>query len=237
MFVLPVTVVTLAMAPAFDPAPWLEDLEQSQRALAEGYANLEWAVFEREADLPRLFADGRSRLKTVSSDLQARAVFDWLAHRIGDGHVGFRWPEATPKKEALGEAGACSKLGYDASKRAAPLAAHAPGYVPLDTDVSDEFPAGLITVAKTRVVVIKIGLFSPQGFPGLCEAAKKALAIPAGKPCDDTCAKRIAGWASDRLTVDLATQLRALQSAGAQALVVDVAGNGGAPIGWRPRCE
>jgi len=227
MFVLPMTVLVLAAAPAFDPGPWLGDLDQTQRALAEEYANLEWAVFEREADLPRLFADARSRLKTVSSDLQARAVFDWLARRIGDGHVDFRWPEAAPKKEAPGEAGACSKLGYDASKRAAPLAAHAPGYVPLETDASDEFPAGIITVAKKRVGVIKVGLFSPQGFPGLCEDAKKALSIAAGKPCDDGCAKRIAGWASDRLTADLATQLRALQSAGAQALVVDVAGNGG----------
>ena len=76
MFVLPLIVLTLATAPAFDAGPWLEDLDQTQRALAEEYANLEWAVFEREADLPRLFADARSRLKTVSSDLQARAVFD-----------------------------------------------------------------------------------------------------------------------------------------------------------------
>ena len=64
---LPVSVLTLAAAPAFDPGPWLEDLEQSQRALAEGYANLEWAVFEREADLPRLFADAPSGASAVSA--------------------------------------------------------------------------------------------------------------------------------------------------------------------------
>ena len=41
---------------AFDPKPWLQDLDQVHDALAAKYANLEWAVFEREADFPKLFA-------------------------------------------------------------------------------------------------------------------------------------------------------------------------------------
>jgi hypothetical protein len=108
-----------------------------------------------------------------------------------------------------------------------PVAANATGYEPLQTSQSGEFPAGMLGVNGKRVGVVQIGVFTPQGFPGLCQAALQALAVPAQKTCDDACSDRIESWASSRLTLDLAAQLRALQAAGAASLVVDVAANGG----------
>jgi hypothetical protein len=213
-------------APAFDPKPWLADLDQTRHVLLTEYANMEWAVNEREVDFPALFADIRSRIEHAQNEADARAAFDRLARKIGDEHVQFEWPKE-PSGAASGQPDRCAALGYDARSRGPLLVADAPGYRPLATPQSDEFPAGVLAVGGTMVGVVKIGVFMPQGFPDLCRAALSVLSVPANKPCDDACNDRIDSWVSDRLTADLAAQLRAIEKTGASALVVDIAGNGG----------
>lgn len=214
---------------AFDPKPWVADLDQVRETLATKYANLEWAVFQREANLPKLFADTEARIQRATNDWEARSALERLARKLGDGHVVFDWPRggghaaeppSTPQQQ-------CMTLGYDARIRADPLAANAAGYRPLSTAQSDEFPAGLISLNMQRIGVLQIGVFTPQGFPGVCQSALRELAIAADKPCDDACGDRVNDWASAQLTRDLTAQLRALKDAGAAALVVDIAGNGG----------
>ena len=138
-------------------------------------------MFDRQADLPGLFADARTRLLDVKSDAEARAVFDRLAHRIGDGHVDFKWP-APPREEAQGAPrDLCASLGYDAAKVGKVLGESAAGYRAIkvsDNAGGTEFPSGMVTVAGQRVGILKIGLFSPQGAPALCEAAVAELKIP-----------------------------------------------------------
>ncbi len=213
-------------AAAFDPAPWIDDLAQVRSAFTAKYANLEWAVFEREADLPRLFDDTKAKLEHATNEAEARAAFDRLARKLGDGHVVFAWPKPSAASQPPDQpANPCED--YSPISRGPLLAANAAGYRPLSTPQSDEFPAGFISSGGQEVGVIKIGVFMPQGYPALCQAALKALPIPADKPCDDACGDRIATWVSARLTRDLAAQLRQLAAGGAQVLVVDIAGNGG----------
>jgi len=213
----------------WDPAPWIADLDQVRETFLTKYANLEWAVFQREADLPQLFADTEARINRATNDWEARSAFERLARKLGDGHVVFDWPRSgghqvatatTPQEQ-------CTALGYDARIRAVPLAANSVGYQALSTPQSGEFPAGVISSGSRRIGVLQIGVFTPQGFPALCQSALRELAIAADKPCDDACGDRIEAWASDQLTRDLAAQLRALKDAGAAVLVVDVAANGG----------
>jgi len=206
--------------PAFDPKPWLQDLDQVHDALGAKYANLEWAVFEREADLPKLFAETRARIEHAADEAEARAAFDRFARRLGDEHVGFTW--AKPPSPASPDR--CKALGYDARSRAEPLAANIAGYQPLATPGSETFPAGLV---GQHVGVLQIGVFMPQGYPALCEAALRALAIPADGPCDGACNDRVDDWVADRQTRDVMEQIRALRKAGATTLLVDIAGNGG----------
>ncbi len=214
-------------APTFDPKPWIEDLSQVHETLATKYANLEWAVFQREADLPKLFADTRERIERASSDADARAAFDRFARKLGDEHVEFRWPSAGHAGVHGAPADPCDALGYNAAMRAAPLAANALGYEPLSTPQSGEFPAGVILLKWRRIGILQIGVFTPQGFPVLCHAAMQTMSIPEDKPCNDACNDRIDSWASAQLTRDLAAQMRALKDAGASVLLVDIAGNGG----------
>ena len=217
-----------AAAGTFEPKPWIDDLEQVKEALATKYANLEWAVFEREMDLQKLFADTQGRIEHATNESEARAAFDRLARRLGDGHVVFDWPSSgAPSASTSASPDQCSALGYNATMRAVPVAANALGYQPLVTPQSGEFPAGMISVKGQRVGVLQIGVFTPQGFPALCQAALLELSISADKPCDEACGDRIESWASGRLTLDLAAQLRALKEAGADSLVIDIAANGG----------
>ncbi len=215
---------TAATPLTFDPKPWLQDLEQVKEAFSTKYANFEWLVFEHESDLNGLFADTRARIESVSSDADARAALDRLARRLSDGHVRFRWIVAhsstVPKAN-------CEALGYDPRMQGQPVAALMPGYSPLLSGTTNEFPAGLVQVAGHKLGVLKIGLFSPLGYPELCAAALGALKIVSDSPCPEECADRIEKWASDRMTSDIAVQLISLKSAGADVLVVDVADNGG----------
>lgn len=209
----------------YDSKPWLEDLEQTRAAIATKYANLEWVVFEREADLTALFTETRTRVASATSDAEARAAFDRLARNLGDAHVRFRW-SAEQASFKVPNAN-CAALGYDVRMQGAPLAALIPGYVPLAVAPANVFPAGTIQVAGRKVGVVKIGIFTPQGLPELCAAALAALQISPATPCPEACSDRIKDWASDRMTNDLATQLRAIKGTGAEIVLVDVADNGG----------
>jgi hypothetical protein len=213
-------------AETFDVKAWLADLDQVQHEMASRYANLEWAVFTREANLPELFASTRERIKSASSDADARAAFDRFARKLGDGHLLFVWPHGKAQISSP-TADRCRSLGYDATSRAGLLAADATGYRAIETPQSGDFPAGLIASGGGEVGVVKIGVFMPQGFPALCEAAVTAQALPVDKTCDDACSSAIDAWVTSRLTQEFAAQIRALQSAGAQVLLIDIADNGG----------
>ena len=209
----------------FKAGPWLEDLKQAEQAFAEKYANLDWALREREVDWVALFDETRRRVEGASDVSQARAAFERLTRKLGDGHVVFRWPAG--KQHARLPAAPCESLGYDARMLAAPVAALIPGYVPMKDGGPAEFPSGTVRVGHHTVGVIRIGIFAPQGVPALCAAALEALQIPPDTPCDDACADRVEAWAADRMTADLAYRLREVQAAGAEVLLLDLAENGG----------
>jgi hypothetical protein len=210
---------------SFDLKPWLEDLDQAQEAFGTKYANLEWAVVEREIDLSALFADARAQLQSAASDVDARAAFDRLARRLGDGHVLFRWskdqhPAPTPNAN-------CTALGYNTRSLGGPAAALVPGYSPLPVAPAAEFPAGTIELTDRKVGVIKIGTFTPQGLPQLCADALTALKLSPEMLCDKACSNQIDTLVGDRMTRDLEAQIRIIKTTGADVLLIDIANNGG----------
>jgi hypothetical protein len=60
---------------AFDPAPWLADLEQTRLAVHEKYANFDWVETEHGVKIDALFEDLAKRMASASDDNAARAVF------------------------------------------------------------------------------------------------------------------------------------------------------------------
>ena len=209
----------------FDPKPWLADLEQMRTALMTRYANIEWLITDRGADLDDYFARASKRIANAQDAGSARAAFDGLVRRLGDGHIEIGWPQpGTPHAAATPMNDVCAEAGYNAAKFGAPLAALMPGYRQIE---SGSFPAGVVTIGHHRIGVLKIGLFSAEGMPALCHAAMGAMKIAPDTPCDDACRGRIAKEAEARMNDDFIAALELLNAAQVDVLLVDLTGNGG----------
>jgi hypothetical protein len=221
------TIALIGATPTFDPKLWSEDLDQARDAFTNKYANFDWAVFQRQADLSKLFDETRGRIAAAHSEGEARAAFDRLTRQLGDGHVDFKWPsESNPGSKDAAGGNTCADLGYDARQMGRSLASHMQGYQAVIGGAS-EFPAGFVTIDQRKIGVVKIGLFSPHGSPSLCESALQALKIAPTERCDDECSDKVEKWASAQMTKDFEATLVALKISGAATLLVDVTQNGG----------
>jgi len=221
-----------AAAQAFDPAPWAADLEQARRAFHEKYANLDWLEREREVRLDPLFDDLAKRLQRAQSEAQTMSVFNRLVQKVDDGHVEIDWPEPQAAIASAGSANTsspsdlCSRLGYDIRQNAPGTAQALAGYVPLSVG-TNPFDAGTVIIDRTKIGILRIGIFQPQGYPELCHDAVRRQAIPLNQPCDEICENRIVTSAYRRLTQAVEQRIGQLKSAGATLLLVDISHNGG----------
>lgn len=219
------------MAPAqtvgpFDRQAWLEDLGEARAALSAKYAGLEWEVIERGVDLSAIFATAEDRIGHANNDWEARRAFEKLMDRFGDKHVLVRWPSTKPPERSLGGL-SCDGMGYTTEMQAEPLTAFLPGFVPVPLPVGNVFPTGVVARGLHRVGMIKIPVFMAQGFPSLCELAIDDIHIDRTRTCDEDCQGRIAGRAEYVLTTQFEAAIEAVKAAGANALLIDIAGNGG----------
>lgn len=216
----------IGAATVFDAKPWLVDLDQTRAAFTNKYANFDWAVFQRQIDLSKLFDETRDRIAAARSEGEAKAAFDRMTRQLGDGHVDFKWPaESKPGGNATTGTNRCADLGYDARQMGRSLASQMHGYQAV-AGTASEFPAGLVTLGYDSIGVVRIGLFSPKGSPSLCESGLEALKIAAGS-CDEACSDKVEEWASAQMTKDFEAALTALRIAGAKTLLIDVTQNGG----------
>ncbi len=161
---------------AFDPKPWLDDLAQMRAALTTKYANIEWAITDRGADLDDYFGRARKRILRANDAGSAMAAFDGLIRRLGDGHVEIAWPQHTaPSAASVSGQDVCKQAGYDAAKpRCAPGCSHDGIHANPRRIVSG---VGTVQIGSRRIGILKIGLFSPEGMPELCRAALAALKV------------------------------------------------------------
>jgi hypothetical protein len=215
--------------PAFDPKPWLEDFRQAQSAMAANYANLEWAVADRGVDLPGSVARMEAALGKARNEAEARRLFERFLSSFGDGHLRVEWPAPGPASAGSPPVRpVCEALGFsDWGPDTRAVGRLLPGYTALDGPDAGVFPAGLVRRDGRTLGVLRIFLFSPDWRPDLCEAARVALKVPAEGPCDENCGRRVREGAEARYTAALARQLSALKAAGADALLLDLAANGG----------
>jgi hypothetical protein len=213
----------------FDVTSWLADLEQARGAFRTKYANLEWLENEREINLDALFADLATRLKGARNEADARAVFERLVTKTGDGHVEIEWVEpavSSSTQAPVPPADPCAVLGFDARQNNPGIAVYLPGYAPIKSD-TNVFRTGIASVAGTKLGIIRISVFQPQAFPQLCRAAMSALRISSDQACGERCQDEIIGWTYPRLTAALEDRTRELTHAGATALLIDITDNGG----------
>jgi Peptidase family S41 len=225
-----------AASPTWNPEPWLADLGQVRAAIDEGYPNRDWLIGEREVSLDRWFDRTAEAIRAGRSDGNARQSLDQLIRRFNDGHVVIQWPVAAvtsgagnpdplPSSLVPSVAAFCSARGYDSGQVTAGTAAALPGYRAIDG--GGPFKAGLVNADGKIFGVVRIGVFSPQGYPTLCEQAVAKARIAIQKPCDAACDDRLLTEAHAIMTRGLMTTVNRLRAAGAQVLMVDLTRNGG----------
>lgn len=229
-------VLLVAAAPVWDSCPWLADLAQIRAAIETNYPNRDWLVGEREVSLDRWFDRTADAIRASRSDADARRALDNLIERFNDGHVSLRWPVTTAEEssglrqqldpqQTPSIPAFCATQGYDAGQVTAGTAATLPGYRKVES--GGPFQAGLVPVKDTTIGVIRIGVFSPQGYPTVCEQAVANVQIAFRKPCDAACDDRLLTESYAIMTRGLITTAERLRAAGAQVLMVDLTRNGG----------
>ena len=215
---------------AWSPEPWMADLSQAQQAFRTKYANIDWLEKDRGVLLSSLFDRAAARLRLAKSDADARAVFDRLTTSFNDGHVSISWPHHAGTSTPVGQVlttpkSVCAEMGFDASRSSVGIGPSLAGYQPLLDE--SPFPAGIVTIGQRKIGIIRIGVFEPSGSPQICADALSQLHIPPEQPCEDKCQDAVLTWSYNKFTSALEETVRALKSAGATSLMVDISGNGG----------
>lgn len=216
-------------AHAYDAAKWREDFAQARLELARSYANLDWVVAERKVDLQALVERTERGLATAKNDEEALSVLKQFLDAFGDGHVRLVPPKraeaaATPATATATDMKTCRDMGYQPMlKDREPIDFGNTGqYQALTNEDAAILPVGLLKAGGKTLGVIRIGLFSEQAFPPLCEREH-----PEPAPCDSACQQKIFNRVGKTLTRTLERQVQVLAAKKVDAIVVDITGNGG----------
>jgi hypothetical protein len=201
---------------------WLADFEQLKAALAAGYPNFEWAA-QRGMDLAALEKRAREQLAAAEDEESARAALTQFLSRFGDGHMSLTWP-TVGRASNEPELPACARLGYPDWPDSRAIARDLPGYEALP-GLRSPVSAGTVTVAGRRLGVLRIAVFMPDA--AMCAAAIRELRLDAAKSCDEVCSDRISRRTDAMLVESIEQAVRALVATRPDAILVDVASNGG----------
>ncbi len=235
-----------AAPPSYDAEAWRADFAQLRSELQARYVNLAWmGSYESGVDAPALVRRAEAALKAARDDAEASQALRAFVAGFHDGHLSelavlapSSAAAAEPDKATLNPddpVSGCAALGYASTGSVAYSQAFEslPGVRLLGDGQDSVFRVGVAEVGGKRIGLVRIQVFRARAFPRACRRAWDQ-ARAAGTPLT----RRAIGEAAGRLWLqDLADQLKALRAAGAQAVIVDVGGNGGGDDSgdWIPR--
>lgn len=238
--------VVLTATPAYDAAAWRGDLVRLRTELEARYANLAWmGSVESGVDLPSLVRRTDIALRAARSDAEAREALRAFVVGFHDGHLselaslaptpaGASEPEKA-SLDPLDPVTGCAAMGHASTGSVAfslPFES-LPGVRLLGDGQDSVFRVGLAEVDGRRLGLVRIQAFRARAFPQACRHAWEH-ARQAGRPITraDIGEAAVQVWLKA-----LADQLKALRTAGAEGVVLDIGNNtGGDDSGdWIPR--
>jgi hypothetical protein len=202
-----------AQAMAYDERVWLEQFSLLRSHMARHYANLDWMVQHRRADLPALTEETERQIRSAVIPWQASRALKRFIESFRDPHlrmVAFEPAHgsatapaaAAPSGPPAPDTRGCKERGFRRRDRSFRFPfEQAPGWKPAG---GPWFPSGTFG----DVGVIRIVLFGEDGYLEACEQVGP---------------DRV----RDRLTEEVRATLAALRGHGARVLVLDITGNGG----------
>jgi hypothetical protein len=223
-FIALVLLAAAADVLTYDPQPWLADYARLKRDMAQGYANLDWAVEKRGLDLAALDRQTTARLENAHSRVRAFVALRDFVRGFNDPHFRMK-PGERPVPAASADAGStvagepvdvpagadCEAAGYEEDDHAFRFPfAQMDGWTPLR---KGDFPSGLLG----DIGVLRIAQFGEDRYLSACQAVFK--------PGMGDRALQLAVRA--RQQASLREAVSELRTKGARRLLVDVSGNGG----------
>jgi hypothetical protein len=220
----------------FNREAWIADYQQLRTATEQSYANLRWSRDSKQVDLVALNTTTLEQLQQATSNSAARRALANFISGFRDGH--FRLESVPPKPVAavmslfesdvapqidldMESAAACSALGY--SNTSHDLAVDGAQRLGGTT-----FAAGTVRTPGGRTFgVIRIPLFQQREYLAICEVSWQHYRSARNSVCGEDCQNEFNGVVNHALAQALADDARALMRAGAEAVVVDLTGNGG----------
>ncbi|MFZ6741651.1 S41 family peptidase [Undibacterium sp. JH2W] len=227
------------LAVAFDLKGWQADYVFLKQQLQKQYANLAWfATPQGKVNLPQLDLYTQKALALAGSDEQARAVLRNFIDAFHDGHLrlaarqdgtakpGTDNEPATVAIDNMSMENACAAIGVGSTGRvqfSLPVES-LPGFSLFSDGVAQAFRAGIMTTEKGgKLGILRIPRFREIENPGLCSYAWNTL-VAAKQPVN---VRKLKSAMADAWFDVLASHLARMKTAGVQALIVDVGGNGG----------
>lgn len=216
----------------FDPRPWLEDFQQLTAEMAGHYANLEYAVQERQMDLPALRRETEAKLGRSCDDGDARKGLESFLGSFGDGHLEIDWPQSAtsnPAPEPANNKSLCARLGYKrfGFKPGIEFSSLAQFHNIGGAD-GEWFPGGILSVHDAaKLGIIRVAIFSEHAYPDACQQTVSELHLSDTDKCDKQCENNIEIETANRLTEAIVRRSEQLHAAGASAILVDISRNGG----------
>lgn len=235
--------------PSATRAAWFGDLDRLEAHTAAAYANLGDRLRSRglaPRDLDRAARSALARARTVG---EAQAALIAFVAAFDDHHFRAAAPYGAPRRLLRRIVGkdrpeesapiswsdsgdeACARFGARDRRGGRVDWGALAGFEALSADpVSHPFPAGIVRrEGAAPLAILRIGLFSQQGFPELCAAEWERLQL-ASRPettCDDRCQEDFWDGLEERLLDRFAAELGELAAGGAQSLLIDLTDNGG----------
>ncbi|TKR33672.1 hypothetical protein FCE95_05135 [Luteimonas gilva] len=207
---------------SYDADAWLEDYGRLKRDMAQGYANLDWMVEKRGADLPALDRRTTAALRNAHSNVRAFVALRGFVRGFGDPHLRMKAGERPARAQAGADAHGtqdidppagkdCAAAGYEEGDHGFRFPfERIQGWKPLR---KGDFPSG--TIGGTGV--LRIAQFGEDQYLSACQAV---FETGIGRY-----ALKLAVRA--RQQAQLRAAIAELRKNGARRLLVDVSGNGG----------
>lgn len=221
----------------FDRGRWLADYEQLRSATEQSYANLRWSRTSKQVDLVALNANTLRELQRATSNSAARRALAHFVNGFKDGHFRIetappqplgvvlnlfeRESETRPLDFAAAPREACGALGFGRKQHELSVT----GATPLDRST---FASGLLATPRGRKFgIIRIPLFQQREYGAACETAWHTFRKGRSGSCDETCQEQFEVYAKQEIAQALADDANALVKRGAEAVIIDLTGNGG----------
>lgn len=236
---------------------WLAEYDSTRHYLASADANFDWVVATRKLDLPALDSATREQVAHSWTSLSAAWTVRSFVRQFDDGHTRARirpalwWqgvrramggpnavsaiapsepgspPAAPVLRASMSAAEACRTAGLDINARpdgwALPFPDASGVLVP-----DPEFPAVILPLANGRKVgILRVANFGHEHFGPSCERAWSTYRATLPEHCTGDCVARLEAAVMREAGERAAKLAGELQRRGADAVVVDVTGNGG----------